>query len=269
MNIRCRALEAGRLTLSTTLLVACSSAPQRAPAEAEVVHHRRDVEPAHPIAAGTSHHDQGGHHGGHEHGNHPDNHHDMPHRFEGAEEWAAVFDAPERDAWQQPDLVVKRVATQADLTVVDLGAGTGYFSLRFARVLPKGRVIAADLEPTLLAHLAARAAKDGLGNVTTRQVTPEGAGLEDLTGTVDVFFLCNTYHHISDRPAYFRKVAPLLRPDGRLVIVDFQLDSPRGPPQTHKLAPEAVLAELAQAGFELALRSDELPDQYLLELRRR
>lgn len=260
------------LSLPALSLLACASSPPRAPAEPEVVHHRRDVEPAHPLEAHVPPLADESRHG-HDEGQTPDHEHGhrhgMPHRFEGADRWAAVFDAPERDAWQQPDVVVKRVATRDDLTVVDLGAGTGYFSLRFAQALPKGRVVAADLEPTLLAHLSERAAKEGLAQVSTRQVSADGAGLEDLAGAVDVFFLCNTYHHISDRAAYFRRVAPLLRPGGRLVIVDFQIDSPRGPPRAHKLAPEAVIAELTQAGFELATRSDELPDQYLLELRRR
>lgn len=274
-----RTLRQPLLSLSVLSLFACSSAPPRAPAEPEVVHHRRDVEPAHPLEAhAPPDHEHGAPQGhlhvapdGHQQGTaDPHGHqHGMPHRFEGADKWAKVFDAPERDAWQQPEVVVKRVAVRDDLTVVDLGAGTGYFSLRFAQALPKGRVIAADLEPTLLAHLSERADKGALANVSTRQVSPEGAGLEDLAGAVDVFFLCNTYHHISDRAAYFAKVAPLLRPGGRLVIVDFKLDSPRGPPSDHKLAAEAVIAELAPAGFELVARSDELPDQYVLELRAR
>jgi predicted methyltransferase len=66
--------------------------------------------------------------------------------------------------------------------------------------------------------------------------------------------------------AYFTKLRALLAPGGRLAVVDFMLDSPRGPPQSHKLAPEVVLAELAQAGFALLKRHEGLPDQDLLEL---
>jgi len=196
-------------------------------------------------------------------------HHAMPHRFEDAEKWAAVFDAPERDAWQKPELVIRRLVTRPDMTIVDIGAGTGYFSVRFARALPKGRVVALDIEPTLLAHLEARAVKEGLANLSTWLASPADPDLIDLHGQVDLAFVCDTYHHIADRSAYFAKVAHALAAQGRVAILDFKLDSPRGPPREHKLAPEAVIAELAEAGLVLVDRTDELPDQYLLEFRRR
>jgi cyclopropane fatty-acyl-phospholipid synthase-like methyltransferase len=192
----------------------------------------------------------------------------MPHRFEDADRWAAVFEAPERDAWQQPDVVVKRLVTRDDMTIADIGAGTGYFSVRFARGVPKGKVIAVDIERTLLGYLDARAAKEGLANLRTSLAQPEDPDLHELRGAVDLVFMCNTYHHIADRPAYFAHVAEALAPDGRVAIVDFRLDSPRGPPRQHKVTPETVIAELERAGLALVGRWDELPDQYLLEFRR-
>lgn len=217
---------------------------------------------SHLAACGTSKpapgHDAGHHHGG-----------GMPHRFEDPEKWAAVFDAPERDAWQQPDLITARLAPRPDMTIVDIGAGTGYFSLRFARAVPAGEVVAVDIESALLAHLAARAAGAGLANVHTRLTTPDDPGLGERSGAVDLVFVCDTYHHIGDRPAYFTKVAQALAPGGRIAIVDFTLDSPRGPPDELKVTPEAVIAELGKAGLALVDRYDGLPDQYLLEFARR
>lgn len=207
----------------------------------------------------------------HEHGQHGGHHGDMPHRFDDAEKWAAVFDAPERDAWQKPDEVVKRVVTRDDLTLVDLGAGTGYFSVRFARALPRGRVIAVDVEPTLLAHVAGRAAHEGLANLDTSLAPMDGPGdrvAGDLAGRVDVVFVCDTYHHIGERTAYFAKVAAALAPGGRVVIVDFRLEAERGPPPEHRLGPDVVVNELAAAGLRLVGREDFLPDQYLLVFER-
>jgi len=212
----------------------------------------------------TGHHHGPEHRAGHDHG------HDggMPHRFDDPEKWAAVFDSPERDAWQQPDLVVARLATRKDMKIADIGAGTGYFSVRFARAVPDGEVLAIDIEAALLQHLAARAAGEGLGNVHTRHATPAEPGLADRPGAIDLVFVCDTYHHIADRPAYFTKVAQALAPGGRIAIVDFELDSPRGPPPELKLAPDAVITEMNAAGLVLVGRFDELPDQYLLEFAR-
>ncbi len=76
-------------------------------------------------------------------------------------------------------------------------------------------------------------------------------------------FLCNTYHHIEGREAYFRAVLDLLAPGGRLVIVDFRPEAERGPPASHKIAPAQVDAELLAVGLELADAWDGLPDQFL------
>jgi SAM-dependent methyltransferase len=202
---------------------------------------------------------------GHGHAEHAHHAHadGMPHHFDDADRWAAVFDAPERDAWQHPDEVVARVAVRDDLRVVDIGAGTGYFAARFARHLPRGEVVAVDIEPTLVAHLTKRAHDQGLTNLVAHLGKPDDPALGPWSGKVDVVFTCDTYHHIGDRVAYFRRVADALAPGGRVVVVDFKPDSPRGPPPDHKIAPEVVDRELGEAGLALVEAWDGLPDQYL------
>ncbi len=69
----------------------------------------------------------------------------MHHRFENANEWAKVFDDPARDEWQQPDRVIEALALSPAMTVADIGAGTGYFSVRLARAVSSGSVIATDI----------------------------------------------------------------------------------------------------------------------------
>lgn len=215
----------------------------------------------------------GGHHGeGHDdghagHGGPHAHHGGMPHRFEDAERWTKVFDDPERDAWQRPDLVVQRVVGgRDDLTLADIGAGTGYFALRFAKALPKGAVIASDLERTMLAKVLVRADEAGLKNVTVAQASTTDAGLQQA---VDVLFMCNTYHHIGDRTAYFQRLRERLAPNGRLVIVDFKPEAERGPPPDHKVSAAQVDAELGAAGYDLAEGWDDLPDQYIRVYRAR
>ena len=193
--------------------------------------------------------------GGHHHA------HAMHRRFENPEQWAGEFDAPERDAWQEPDRVIEALALPPTSTVADLGAGTGYFSVRLARALPEGRVLALDIEPSMVRYLADRAQREGLSNLLAVESTATDAGLRE---PVDLVLVVDTYHHIEDRPAYFGRVREHLRADGRLVIVDFRLESERGPPREHKVAPETVRAELGSAGYRLIEQHDFLADQYVL-----
>ena len=80
--------------------------------------------------------------------------------------------------------------------------------------------------------------------------------------------IVNTWHHISDRHEYAKKVASGLAPDGEVYIVEFTLETERGPPKEHRLAPETVIAELASAGLTASLVAESLPDQYVVVARR-
>ena len=102
-------------------------------------------------------------HSGHAHGAHAHGPH--AHRFDDPAHWAAVFDNPARDAWQEPDRVLARMNLRPSARVADLGAGTGYFSVRLARAVPQGRVWALDLEPNLVRYLHDRARRENLGNL--------------------------------------------------------------------------------------------------------
>jgi SAM-dependent methyltransferase len=195
-------------------------------------------------------------HSGHDHDDHR---HDATanHRFEDPERWAARFEAAERDAWQLPDSVVAALIDRDDLVVADIGSATGYFPVRFARAVPAGAVIGSDVEPSMVMYLNDRARTEGLANLTSVLAAPDDP---HLPRRVDLVFLCNTFHHINDRIEYFRRLREQLADRGRVAVVDFRLDSEKGPP--HKLAPEIVEEELAGAGFELIERHEFLPEQY-------
>jgi SAM-dependent methyltransferase len=191
-------------------------------------------------------------------GQHGDHYH---HRFDDAEKWARVFDDPARAGWQKPDEVIAALKLALDARVADIGAGTGYFAVRLARAAPGGRVFAVDSEPDMVRYLAERAKREGLPNLVAVQ-----AGERDpkLPGPVDLALLVDVYHHIPARVQYFERLRASLEPGGRVAIVDFKLDAPRGPPRAARIPPDTVKAELARAGYVLAAEHGFLPDQYFL-----
>lgn len=183
------------------------------------------------------------------------------HSFSDADKWAKVFDDPQRDAWQKPHEVIQALGLKPDAVVADIGAGTGYFAARLAQMVPKGRVYAVDTEPDMVKHLAERAKREGLKNLSAVAGAPNDPRLPQKA---DVILLVDVYHHIEDRERYFSKLAGSLKPGGRVAIIDFRMDSPDGPPKAARIEPERVRAEFKRAGYELAQEHPFLPRQYFL-----
>jgi ubiquinone/menaquinone biosynthesis C-methylase UbiE len=176
--------------------------------------------------------------------------------------YMAALDDPARDAWQKPHEVLMALGLKQNDVVADIGAGSGYFALRFARHVGAGRVLAVDVSQPMLGELTTRAKAAALSNVTPVLAKPDDPTLPD--GAVNIIFTCNTWHHIEQRPAYLAKVKQALAPGGRFVIVDFHKDAPVGPPASMKLTRDEVLAEVRAAGFALAHEPTFLPHQYFL-----
>jgi cyclopropane fatty-acyl-phospholipid synthase-like methyltransferase len=224
----------------------------------------------------SGHHEDAGahdHHGEHEeepttpeaHGEHEDHgaHGSANHRFDDVEKWVKVFDDPERDAWQKPEVVVSAMGITPGMTVADIGAGTGYFNPHLAAAVgTEGTVIAIDIERTLVDHMTARAKQDGTPQVKPRLAPMKGPALE--AGEADRVLIVDTYHHIADRAEYFAKVKAGTAAEGRLIVVDLTKTAPFGPPAEERLEPETVKAELAEAGWTFVEAVDGLPHQYVL-----
>jgi len=184
------------------------------------------------------------------------------HSFKDTRHWARMFDDPARDEWQRPQEVIRALALAPDAVVADIGAGTGYFASRLAAALERGQVLASDAEPAMAKHLAERAKKEQRTNLVAIAGSPDDPR---LPSKVDVALLVNVYHHIGARTDYFRRLQDSLRPGGRVAIIDYTLDSPRGPPKASRMPAEAVIAEMKQAGYALLREHRILPNQYFLE----
>lgn len=186
------------------------------------------------------------------------------HSFADVERWTTVFDQPGRDQWQKPDQVVTALTIRPGMVVADLGAGTGYFLAYLSRAVgPQGTVLAVDTEANLVDHMRARAAKEGFSNVVPVLAANDDAHLP--ARGVDRILILDTYHHIGDRLNYFERLRAALKPEARIVIVDWhKRQLPEGPPVEHKLAREQVIEEMRMAGYQLAGENDQLPYQYVL-----
>lgn len=187
--------------------------------------------------------------------------HTHQHTFGDAQKWSKVFDDPKRDAWQKPHEVIQALALKPDAVVADIGAGTGYFAVRLAHMVPDGRVYAIDTEPAMVKHLAERAKANGLKNLSAQVGSPDNPRIPEKA---DVLLFVDVYHHIDKREAYFRRLAESLKPGGQVAIIDFTLDSPVGPPRHARIAPDRVKTELRAAGYELAREHSFLPNQYFM-----
>jgi len=185
----------------------------------------------------------------------------MQHRFDDPERYAKSFDDPARDAWQMPDRVIAALKLAPDAAVADIGAGTGYFSVRLARAVPRGIVYAVDIEPSMLEHIEKRASRDGLANVTPVRASGTSA---NLPKPVDLVLIVDTYHHLPNRVDYFRDLIKMLTSGGRVAIVDFRKDSPAGPPVQFRFDADQIVGEMQKAGYSLAVRHEFLPRQHFL-----
>lgn len=215
-----------RFLLAFVLAAACAAPPKRAPpAQAPAP----APAPAAPVAAPAANRDK--------HGN-PD-----------ISNYIRVLQSDARVSDLQVDLVVSKLALARDAVVGDLGCGPGLFSVAFAEACPDGVVYACDIEPAQLDQVRERIHSKGLKNVV-----PVLASADDPhfpPERLDVVFIGDTYHHLDERVAYMVRLKSVLKPGGRLVLLEYKPGKlPVGPPPEHKLQPGVLEKELGEAGYD-------------------
>ena len=177
---------------------------------------------------------------------------------------ASWLDRPEREQTEQPEKALDALAIEPGTTVADVGAGTGYFTLRIARrVGPQGHVVATDIEPRMLAVLAERATKAHLSNIETRVVTNDDPRLDP--GSLDLVLMVDVYHELAHPQAELAAVKRALRPGGRLALVEYRGEDPKvAIKPEHKMTRAQVEAEVLPAGYREVQDFELLRDQRIL-----
>jgi SAM-dependent methyltransferase len=173
---------------------------------------------------------------------------------------------PEREAEEQPEKALDALNLKPGMVVADIGAGVGYMSLRMAkRVGPSGKVYANDLQPEMLAKLRETAAKAKIANVIT--VLGDVADPKLPANTMDLVLLVDVYHEFSAPQQMLRKIRDTLKPDGRLVLLEYRAEDPNVPIiAEHKMTVAQVKTELEAEGFLLQPVIETLPRQHILIL---
>lgn len=177
-----------------------------------------------------------------------------------------VLESPDRDVWQKPDQVMDALGIADGSKVADIGAGAGYFTVRFARrVGPNGVVWAEDVQPVMLEAIKRRVARDfskDIRNVRTQLGTSTDPMLP--ASFFDAALILETYQEIPNRVLFLENVRKALRPGGRVGIIDYKKGGGGPGPDTARPDPDAIIAVAQQAGLRLVKRETFLPFQFFL-----
>lgn len=176
------------------------------------------------------------------------------------------FENPERENWQKPAEVMKFLGKLKGKTLVDIGAGTGYFAFRLAPSVKT--IIAADVDERFLEYIQKKNETFKYTNLFTRKAEYDSPPVKK--NEADLVFSVNVYHHIENRIAYFTELYNKMQKGSSLVIVDFKKgDFPQGPPDSMKIGESQVVVELQKAGFKkVKVDTQTLPYQYMVKMQK-
>jgi ubiquinone/menaquinone biosynthesis C-methylase UbiE len=183
-------------------------------------------------------------------------------------EGADWLDRPEREREEQPQKAIAALRLAAGMNVGEVGAGTGYYALRIAKRLePGGTYYANDLQAGMLALLEKKAAAQKISNIHAVPGTQTDTRLP--RGTLDYVLMVDVYHELSEPQTILRSIAASLKPDGKLVLLEFRKEDPNVPIRPeHEMTVNDVKAELSAEGYSLDHLVETLPWQHMFFFRR-
>lgn len=176
---------------------------------------------------------------------------------------ASWLERPERELEERTDLLIENLGLKPTDVVVDLGAGTGYFSFKMAQLVPQGKVIAADIQQEMLDMVTARKEELNISNVETLLCTEKDPKLDP--NSIDAVLIVDVYHEIEYPREVMKKIVEALRPDGRLILVEYRAEDPMVPiKRLHKMSLAQAEKEMKAVGLKLKENKNMLPRQHLM-----
>jgi len=183
----------------------------------------------------------------------------------GGADW---LERSEREIEEMPETALDKIGIKQGMTVADVGAGVGYFTVRLGRrVGPTGKVYAVDVQPEMLSILKQRAAKAKLTNVVAILGSESDPKIPDASA--DLILLVDVYHEFSQPQRMLQRLREALKNDGRLILLEYRKEDPHIPIRPeHKMSVAEAKAELEAEGFRLDTVLSDLPRQHILIFRK-
>lgn len=180
------------------------------------------------------------------------------------------LERPERQREERVDKLIRNLKLEAGLTVVDVGAGSGYHSFRMAAEIGEGKVFAVDIQDEMLAEIRSRSRKSGADNVFPLKGTATGFELPPDAPLADRVLMVDVYHEFSHPAEMMRAVSDALHTDGLLYLIEYRMESKWVPiKKVHKMSEDQALREMEAAGFEMVKNMGNLPWQHCLIFKKR
>lgn len=173
----------------------------------------------------------------------------------------------EREKEEAPAKAISLLELAPETVIADIGAGSGYYSFRLAEVLPRGRVVAVDIQQEMLDYLKEESLRRKITNVQ-----PHLGAVDDLkmeANTLDAVLMVDAYHEFSHPVEMLQSIKNALKPGGRVYLLEFRAEDPAVPIKLlHKMSKEQSLKEFKAIGFEFEADKPDLPWQHLLVFRK-
>lgn len=178
------------------------------------------------------------------------------------------LERPERQAEEDFEQLLRNMDLRAGMQVADIGAGSGFHAVRMAKRIGSGRVYAVDIEPAMLEYIERRVAREKMSNVRT--VLSDTVRVPLPAGSIDLALLVDVYHEMSHPREMLQSMHAMLKPDGRIYLVEYRAEDPEVPIKAvHKMTEAQAVREFASCGFVLERNIGNLPWQHCMVFRKR
>src|SRR4030067_1189372 len=176
--------------------------------------------------------------------------------FEDVKKYIDFLERKDRNGWQKPEAVISSIGLKGSEILADIGAGSGYFTFRFSKELPRGKVVAIDVEPGMIRYIHHKAKTSRIKNIEVVIASYDDPRVPE---NVDVVFMCDVLHHVKKRGEWLSKLYTEMKKSSKLILIEFKEGNiPEGPPASIKITSKEMLSLMAGAGFKLIKQHSRL-----------